>query len=52
MRKLTAYFGLKIVRIGIWLYDNNTDEVWDSEGKANVKKLWKLHDEFEAALRR
>jgi len=51
LKRIKAYLGLKIVRIGIWLYDNNLDMHWDNEDKSNIEKLWKLHDQFEAELK-
>lgn len=47
MKRIKALIALKIVKIGLWLYDNNTDEHWDDGDKANVKKLWEMHDKFE-----
>ena len=50
MRKLTLKIGIKVVKFGIWLYEANDDMAWDNEDRANVKKLWELHDEFAKKL--
>ncbi len=50
MKKIKAYIGLKIVSIGIKLFESQPFGLLDNEDKENLKKLWKYHDEFQKRL--
>lgn len=45
-----AWLGLKLVRFGIWMYEQQPFGMLNEEDKRNLRKLWDLHDKFEGEL--
>ena len=50
MRKLKAWFALKLLRFAIRIYEDQPWYLLTPEDKRNLAKLWEYHDEFERRL--
>ena len=45
-----TWLAWKLTRFGIWMYELQPFGLLDAEDKANLRKLWEMHDKFEGAL--
>ena len=50
MRYIKAYIGLKVVCLGIWIYERRPFGFLTEEDKLALMKLWVLHDRFSREI--
>ena len=48
---IVARIGRKLTGFAIWLLELQPFGMWDEQDKEMGRKLWELHDEFEAKLK-